>query len=92
MTREEFTRSIDIISPLLSHYKLDLLLGIKDHDAEQRAEIARVRAVLKELHALVKGECPSLLNEDSGGDARLALQIEEALTDMKGGDDAETDQ
>lgn len=38
---------------------------------------------LKELHALVKGESPSLLNEDSGGDARLALKIE-ALIENEG--------
>jgi hypothetical protein len=37
------------------------------------------RPLLEDLHALVCGECPSLLNEDSGGDSRLALAIEEAL-------------
>lgn len=42
-------------------------------------EIARLRTALMELHAVVKGECPSLLNEDSGGDAKLAMEIE-ALT------------
>ena len=56
------------------------------HDAEQRQqieqqaqEIARLREALRELHALAKGECPSLLNEDSGGDAKLALEIEGLL-------------
>lgn len=43
------------------------------------AENARLREVLKELHTLVWGECPSLLNEDSGGDSRLDLEIEDCL-------------
>ena len=43
---------------------------------EVEKEAARL---LRELYTLVKGECPSLLNEDSGGDARLALAIEAAL-------------
>ena len=43
---------------------------------EVEKEVARL---LRELYTLVKGECPSLLNEDSGGDARLALAIEAAL-------------
>lgn len=36
-------------------------------------------SLLSDLHALVEGECPSLLNEDSGGDAALAVKIEELL-------------
>ena len=36
-------------------------------------------AALEELRALVRGECPSLLNEDSGGDANLDMQIDKAL-------------
>ena len=39
----------------------------------------RLRDALRELKALVQGECPSLLDEDSGGDAALALRIEAAL-------------
>jgi hypothetical protein len=35
--------------------------------------------LLAELHALVWGECPSLLNEDSGGCARLDMDIRAAL-------------
>jgi hypothetical protein len=34
---------------------------------------------LSELRALVKGECPSLLNEDSGGGAKLDMRIDAAL-------------
>jgi len=39
----------------------------------------RLREALEELTAMVRGECPSLLNEDSGGDATLALRIDAAL-------------
>lgn len=35
--------------------------------------------VLKDLVVLVRGEAPSLLNEDSGGDANLSLRIDAAL-------------
>ena len=46
------------------------------------AETAReleLQRCLHELVATVRGECPSLLNEDSGGDARLSLAIDEVL-------------
>lgn len=42
---------------------------------EAAVEIERLRLSLRELYAMVKGECPSLLNEDSGGNARLDAQI-----------------
>lgn len=58
-------------------------------------ELETMRSHLHELHALVMGECPALLNEDSGGDAELALAIIEslqtsdvALTSARGGTDA----
>ena len=47
--------------------------------AELEAENKNIKHLLRELNALVCGECPSLLNEDSGGDSRLALEIEDAL-------------
>jgi hypothetical protein len=43
---------------------------------EQRDQL---RSALKELHAMVWGECPSLLNEDSGGSSRLDMECEVAL-------------
>jgi len=49
---------------------------------ERRAADAKVRELveaLTELYAAVRGECPSLLNEDSGGNARLDLKIADAL-------------
>lgn len=43
-------------------------------------ERERLRSALQELYATVLGECPSLLREDSGGDARLSLEIERLLS------------
>jgi len=45
------------------------------HVTEQAAEIVRLRSLLAELYATVKGECPSLLNGDSGGNDALDLDI-----------------
>lgn len=42
--------------------------------------IERLTAALDELYATVKGECPSLLNEDSGGNDRLDLEIHGLLS------------
>lgn len=52
------------------------------HDALARLVTAAdgMKRALSELTATVKGECPSLLNEDSGGDARLDCDIEDALS------------
>ena len=44
-----------------------------------RAENTRLRGLLADLAALVRGESPSLLNEDSGGDGRLSVEIDAAL-------------
>lgn len=38
---------------------------------------------LEELSALVKGECPRLLDEDSGGCARTDMAVKEALEQAK---------
>lgn len=50
-------------------------------EAWESAEIDlnRCKTALTELRAIVKGECPSLLNEDSGGNGELDLQIAELL-------------
>lgn len=42
---------------------------------EANARAARATSLLEELHALVWGECPSLLNEDSGGNGQLDVDI-----------------
>lgn len=46
--------------------------------ARTRAE--GLEAAIRELVTLVRGECPSLLDEDSGGDGRLSLAIDALLT------------
>jgi len=43
------------------------------------AERDALRIALDELAAVVRGECPSLLDEDSGGSARLSMAIDAAL-------------
>ncbi|MBK7546218.1 MAG: hypothetical protein IPN65_03960 [Elusimicrobia bacterium] len=53
--------------------------GFKAGLDEEIAKVERLRFVLKELHALVWGEAPSLLCEDSGGDALLDCKILEVL-------------
>jgi hypothetical protein len=35
-----------------------------------------LRGLLRELHAVVEGECPRLLDENSGGNARLRLDLD----------------
>ena len=44
-------------------------------------ETERLRVALTELHAIVTGESPSLLNEDSGGSGLLGVEIEELLAE-----------
>jgi len=40
---------------------------------------AALAAALCELTAMVRGECPQLLDEDSGGNSRLSIEIGELL-------------
>ena len=63
-----------------------MMQEVEAHTCRLKAELeqakqreARLRGILKELNAVVRGECPSLLNEDSGGDSQLAMEIAEAL-------------
>lgn len=64
---------LSVISPN-SHPAL-----ISERDA-LKARVAELEAALRWLNALVEGECPRLLNEDSGGSGELALKIQELLT------------
>lgn len=50
-----------------------------NREQSMREKNDRLKRVLGELYAQVKGECPSLLNEDSGGDAILDMEIMEVL-------------
>jgi hypothetical protein len=56
--------------------------AIQERD-EAYARVDVLREALRELTALVRGECPSLLDEDSGGDARLALEIDALLSPVQ---------
>lgn len=55
--------------------------------AEQRdrheQDIEALVTLLRELTAHVRGDCPFLLNEDSGGDVKLSLAIDAALARFK---------
>lgn len=48
---------------------------------ESHAELLKA---LKELYYTVQGECPSLLDEDSGGSAYLDIEITNAITNAEG--------
>jgi len=52
---------------------------VKEERDALAAELRGAREALAELHALVWGECPGLLNEDSGGNATLDLRVRAAL-------------
>lgn len=45
----------------------------------QAMQIESLRTLLSELLAVVRGECPSLLDEDSDGFGDLAIRIDAAL-------------
>lgn len=72
--RAEIDRQAQAIRNLETDY---ILIGTQNR--EQKDKIARLREALKTIYALVMGECPALLNEDSGGDAALCLEIENIL-------------
>ena len=59
--------------------------AIEDVVIELACQRNRALAALEELVALVRGECPSLLNEDSGGDAKLSMEIDAAIAACKEG-------
>ena len=69
---------------------VDHMQGMADRlraTLEQRAEdeklLREVANELSNLHALVWGECPSLLNEDSGGDSAQDMAIRDALSNIR---------
>lgn len=68
------------------HDLRETVTALRDNNAavkvmfdERSARCAILTAALEELYATVKGECPSLLNEDSGGSAQLDAQVSAAL-------------
>ena len=70
----------------MPHRVIDIVLQewkfFRDELIKKSAELDRLRKaehLLTELHATVRGECPSLLNEGSGGNASLDLEIKTLL-------------
>jgi len=59
------------------------LVQLREENARLRAGEEKLRYLLIELVAQVRGECPSLLDEDSGGDARLSMVIDDAIIEGK---------
>ena len=91
MTRDDALKSMDAVVQCLyiqveksvcddvfGHW-LRCKEALDAHDAEQCEEIERLRGALRSLHAMVKGECPSLLDDDSGGCGQLDIEIDELL-------------
>lgn len=76
-TLEDFQRRLDDMDERMSR----ILSFVNDL---RRAEPDAAIDALEELHALVCGECPSLLNEDSGGDARLDMEIKDIIARAQG--------
>ena len=62
-----------------TNYYENMIAELRSERDALVADLAAARALLRELVALVRGECPSLLHEDSGGDAKLACDGDEAL-------------
>lgn len=59
--------------------------GKQKERAQMMSAAKELYAALDELVAQVRGECPSLLSEDSGGDAELSMEIDAALAKARGG-------
>ncbi len=65
-----------IINAKINEASVDIPPVSRSASKEDAAsELKEACVLLKELHAMVWGECPSLLNEDSGGCSRLDIEI-----------------
>ena len=72
--------------------KAEILAAWNTRPTEDRlvGALEEAERALEELVATVRGECPRLLSEDSGGNASLSEQVDAALTRIraaKGGED-----
>lgn len=81
-------KGASIIDYTLRGGKIVLAIRVNPDDASapapavaptQEPVLEQVKAALRDLYSVVWGECPSLVREDSGGDANLALLVEAAL-------------
>lgn len=59
---------------IIKQQAADLKVGGEMQDRE-----TALKNALRELTAIVRGECPSLLNEDSGGNGELSYEIDTLL-------------
>lgn len=66
-----------------SHF-IGINIDLEQELSALRADAEKLRYLLIELVAQVRGECPSLLDEDSGGDARLSMAIDDAIDAARG--------
>lgn len=69
-----------------SSYERELLVLQSDALAAieaANARTARAISLLEDLHALVWGECPCLLNEDSGGNGMQDVEIRSAIESFR---------
>lgn len=88
--QSDFVVSSDFGQEILRCLSADDFPCLEEGTEEQMDEEARANtrlcaaapellAELKELYAVVRGECPSLLNEDSGGNAEQDARILAAI-------------
>ena len=90
--REEYDRTVELLVEAQEErdsLKVSLATATEERIAGRRnmqaeidrlaSKLDRMRSALHELHATVRGECPSLLNEDSSGNGQLAVEIEDLL-------------
>lgn len=76
---ERLTAEIDAHEVEQDAWELDFN-RMKSAREQAEAALAEATGLLAELHAMVWGECPSLLNEDSGGSAELDIKIRDCLS------------
>lgn len=78
---------VDELERVVSSLRLELAAAEHNRLAGNRELLSqrdKLLSCLKDLHAMVWGECPSLLNEDSGGSAHLDLDIRSAIAEVEG--------
>lgn len=85
--KEQAERERDEQVGLYAKLLMDAQVWRADRD-RLAAEVVALREALEKLTALVRGECPALLDELRGGDAKLDMEIDALAQapDTKGGE------
>jgi hypothetical protein len=78
----------ELVKRLREHPENDRPGGAVCQDAadvleRQQRDLKEAVELLRNITALMRGECPRLLNEDSGGDGRLSCGIDAFLARVK---------